>query len=185
MSIYHHGSLGCWSPVSARPDLTRPCPPPSPRPRPRPPRCGRCRNHGLAVPLKGHARRCPFSACVCFKCNLATQRARIGALVRHMAATPPRRRRPTEETTTITTIITTTTKPGPAPPPPPGLSPPGPPSGPGEDGGMGGRDRGPVPVAVDTYTEEDGVLNLSTTRSKLFVCLFVCLLPTHCYICLC
>uniref|UniRef100_A0A3B4AER8 DM domain-containing protein n=1 Tax=Periophthalmus magnuspinnatus TaxID=409849 RepID=A0A3B4AER8_9GOBI len=51
-----------------------------------PPRskCGRCRNHGVVVPQKGHAKKCPFTLCTCWKCQLITERTRINTLEREL-----------------------------------------------------------------------------------------------------
>ncbi|KAK7907004.1 hypothetical protein WMY93_015616 [Mugilogobius chulae] len=45
----------------------------------RQPKCTRCRHHGLVVPQKGHAKKCPFVQCTCWKCNLITERTLINA----------------------------------------------------------------------------------------------------------
>ena len=66
-----------------------PRPPPAPAPPPRRLRCVRCRNHGSVVPLKGHARTCPFSGCTCLKCTLITQRTKIMAGERKRVRPPP------------------------------------------------------------------------------------------------
>uniref|UniRef100_A0AAY4CHA5 DM domain-containing protein n=1 Tax=Denticeps clupeoides TaxID=299321 RepID=A0AAY4CHA5_9TELE len=50
----------------------------------RSPRCARCRNHGVVVPVKGHAGRCGFSRCRCWKCGLITERTRIMATQRRL-----------------------------------------------------------------------------------------------------
>ncbi|KAL6489813.1 hypothetical protein MHYP_G00001580 [Metynnis hypsauchen] len=52
--------------------------------RARSPKCARCRNHGFAVELKGHAGKCPFLACACWKCSLITERTKIMARQRRI-----------------------------------------------------------------------------------------------------
>ncbi|XP_034017302.1 doublesex- and mab-3-related transcription factor B1-like [Thalassophryne amazonica] len=51
---------------------------------PRRPKCTRCRHHGLLVPQKGHAKRCPFLRCSCWRCHLVAERTRLAALRRDM-----------------------------------------------------------------------------------------------------
>lgn len=46
------------------------------------PKCNRCRHHGIIARLKGHAKRCPFLGCCCWKCDLITQRTQITTLQR-------------------------------------------------------------------------------------------------------
>ncbi|XP_069572808.1 doublesex- and mab-3-related transcription factor 1-like [Brachyistius frenatus] len=53
-----------------------------PAERPRQPKCSRCRNHGVIIPLKGHTKSCPFVRCECWKCGLVTERTRITGLQR-------------------------------------------------------------------------------------------------------
>uniref|UniRef100_A0AAV2K301 DM domain-containing protein n=1 Tax=Knipowitschia caucasica TaxID=637954 RepID=A0AAV2K301_KNICA len=55
---------------------------------PRQPKCTRCRHHGLVVPQKGHAKKCPFSRCCCWKCRLITERTRINAMQRQLERGP-------------------------------------------------------------------------------------------------
>ncbi|KAM9500914.1 uncharacterized protein Hap1MRO34_006756 [Clarias gariepinus] len=52
----------------------------------RSPKCARCRNHGFSVPLRGHAGRCRFARCDCWKCALITERTRITARQREAGA---------------------------------------------------------------------------------------------------
>ncbi|KAL2097765.1 hypothetical protein ACEWY4_006972 [Coilia grayii] len=51
---------------------------------PRNPKCARCRNHGFVVPLKGHAGKCQFFSCKCWKCSLITERTKIMATQRRL-----------------------------------------------------------------------------------------------------
>uniref|UniRef100_A0A8C4S5U0 DM domain-containing protein n=1 Tax=Erpetoichthys calabaricus TaxID=27687 RepID=A0A8C4S5U0_ERPCA len=51
---------------------------------PRRPKCVRCRNHDLLVPIKGHARKCPFYLCQCWKCALNSERTRIATIQRSL-----------------------------------------------------------------------------------------------------
>ncbi|XP_069835604.1 doublesex- and mab-3-related transcription factor B1 [Dendropsophus ebraccatus] len=55
----------------------------------RPPRilkCSRCRNHGLQVPVRGHAGRCGWKTCNCPKCSLITERRKIRAACKLLKA---------------------------------------------------------------------------------------------------
>ncbi|XP_073419771.1 doublesex- and mab-3-related transcription factor B1 [Dendrobates tinctorius] len=44
---------------------------------PRIPKCTRCRNHGILVPVRGHAGHCGWKLCNCPKCALITERYKI------------------------------------------------------------------------------------------------------------
>ncbi|XP_063794982.1 doublesex- and mab-3-related transcription factor B1 [Pseudophryne corroboree] len=44
---------------------------------PRTPKCSRCRNHGLVVPVRGHSGSCVWRLCTCPKCALITERRKI------------------------------------------------------------------------------------------------------------
>ncbi|XP_075040125.1 doublesex- and mab-3-related transcription factor B1 [Mixophyes fleayi] len=44
---------------------------------PRTPKCSRCRNHGLVVPVRGHSGHCGWKLCTCPKCSLITERHKI------------------------------------------------------------------------------------------------------------
>ncbi|XP_075143313.1 doublesex- and mab-3-related transcription factor B1 [Leptodactylus fuscus] len=46
---------------------------------PRTPKCTRCRNHGLLVPVRGHSGHCGWKLCNCSKCALITERHKIMA----------------------------------------------------------------------------------------------------------
>lgn len=43
------------------------------------PRCARCSNHGVSVPLKGHKAYCSYRRCECDKCQLVVLRRTIMA----------------------------------------------------------------------------------------------------------
>lgn len=43
------------------------------------PRCARCSNHGVSVPLKGHKAYCAYRRCECDKCQLVVLRRTIMA----------------------------------------------------------------------------------------------------------
>jgi len=43
------------------------------------PRCARCSNHGVSVPLKGHKAYCTYRRCECDKCQLVVLRRTIMA----------------------------------------------------------------------------------------------------------
>ena len=43
------------------------------------PRCARCSNHGVSVPLKGHKAYCTYRSCKCDKCQLVVLRRTIMA----------------------------------------------------------------------------------------------------------
>ncbi|KAM9039200.1 doublesex- and mab-3-related transcription factor C2 isoform 5-T6 [Sarcophilus harrisii] len=51
----------------------------------RAPTCTRCRNHGLAAPLKDHKHLCLFRACECQKCALLLERRRRRVRAAHLA----------------------------------------------------------------------------------------------------
>ncbi|KAM4022791.1 doublesex- and mab-3-related transcription factor B1 [Anomaloglossus baeobatrachus] len=44
---------------------------------PRTPKCTRCRNHGVLVPVRGHSGNCGWKLCNCPKCALITERHKI------------------------------------------------------------------------------------------------------------
>ncbi|XP_066538104.1 doublesex- and mab-3-related transcription factor C2-like isoform X2 [Hoplias malabaricus] len=52
------------------------------------PKCTRCRNHGFTAELKGHAGKCPFVQCACWKCALITERRNITAKHRRTKTAP-------------------------------------------------------------------------------------------------
>lgn len=47
--------------------------------RSRNPKCGKCRNHGKIVNIKGHKRYCPYAKCICSNCILFKERQLVMA----------------------------------------------------------------------------------------------------------
>ncbi|XP_073501346.1 doublesex- and mab-3-related transcription factor B1 [Phyllobates terribilis] len=62
---------------------------------PRTPKCTRCRNHGILVPVRGHSGGCRWRLCNCPKCALITQRHKI--LSAHKLLPKPGREEPAPE----------------------------------------------------------------------------------------
>ncbi|XP_056388122.1 doublesex- and mab-3-related transcription factor B1 [Hyla sarda] len=56
------------------------------------PKCTRCRNHGLVVPVRGHSGHCMWKLCNCPKCSLITERHKI--LEEHKLLRRPRTEEP-------------------------------------------------------------------------------------------
>eukprot|EP00079_Xenopus_tropicalis_P008402 XP_002931473.1 PREDICTED: doublesex- and mab-3-related transcription factor B1 [Xenopus tropicalis] len=55
----------------------------------RTPKCSRCRNHGLLVPVRGHSGRCARKFCTCPKCSLISERAKILAAHKQLRKSAP------------------------------------------------------------------------------------------------
>ncbi|CAH2310879.1 doublesex- and mab-3-related transcription factor B1 [Pelobates cultripes] len=56
---------------------------------PRIPKCSRCRNHGVVVPVRGHSGQCAWKSCSCPKCSLITERHKIMAAHKQLRRAGP------------------------------------------------------------------------------------------------
>ncbi|XP_066451107.1 doublesex- and mab-3-related transcription factor B1 [Eleutherodactylus coqui] len=68
---------------------------PAPVRPPRTPKCTRCRNHGILVPVRGHSGHCGWKLCNCPKCALITERHKV--LAAHKLLRKPGTEEPTPE----------------------------------------------------------------------------------------
>ncbi|XP_053326301.1 doublesex- and mab-3-related transcription factor B1 [Spea bombifrons] len=62
----------------------------------RTPKCSRCRNHGLVVPVRGHSGRCAWKMCTCSKCSLIAERHKILTADKELRKSGPRGDTPEE-----------------------------------------------------------------------------------------
>ncbi|XP_072275304.1 doublesex- and mab-3-related transcription factor B1 [Pyxicephalus adspersus] len=53
----------------------------------RTPMCSRCRNHGLLVSVRGHAKNCSWKECTCSKCALISDKQKLMASYRMLRRT--------------------------------------------------------------------------------------------------